>query len=54
MAMYEKKQVVFKSPDCGKMQEVIVDFKTRIYIPIGADPKKARTRYLTRFDKKVE
>lgn len=51
--MYEKKQVVFKSPDVSNMQVVIIDFKTRIYIAPGADPKEARNRYLSRFDKKI-
>ena len=53
MAIYEKKPIVFKSPDTGKLQEVIIDFKTRIYIAVGADPEEAKIRYLTRFDKKV-
>jgi len=44
--MYEKKQPVFKSPDLNNMQSVKVDFKTTIYIPIGADPVKAKKRYL--------
>lgn len=52
MAMYEKKQVVFKSPDLSKMQAVVIDHKTTIYIETGSDPKKARTRYLSRFEKK--
>lgn len=46
--MYEKKQVVFKSPDLAKMQEVVIDLRTRIYIAVGADPEEARTRYLAR------
>jgi len=51
--MYEKKQVVIKSPDVSNLQMVQIDFKTRLYIPIGADPKAARDRYYSRFDKKV-
>ena len=47
--MYEKKQVVIKSPDVTKLQEVIIDRKTRIYIPNGADPEEARKNYLQRF-----
>lgn len=46
--MFEKKQSNFTTPDLTKMQEVIIDVKTRIYIAIGADPKEARSRYLTR------
>jgi hypothetical protein len=47
--MYEKKQNHFKSPDLTKLQEVVIDFRTRIYIAIGADPEEARNRYLSRF-----
>jgi hypothetical protein len=43
-----KKIPEFKSPDLSKMQEVIIDARTRIYIDIGADPVKARERYLER------
>ncbi len=50
--MYEKKQNVFKSPDLGQMQAVVIDFKTRIYIPIGADPVKAKNRYLHHINSK--
>jgi len=44
----DKKQATFNSPDLSKMQEVIIDVRTRIYIEPGADPEKARTRYLER------
>ena len=44
--MSEKKTNHFQSPDLNKLQAVIIDFKTRIYIPIGADPEKAKKRYL--------
>lgn len=47
--MYERKPIVFKSPDLSKTQEVVIDSKTRIYIATGADPEEARTRYLSRF-----
>lgn len=46
--MENKKQIVFKSPDLSKLQEVVIDIKTRIYIPLGADPDEARVRYLAR------
>ena len=46
--MNDKKQNIIKSPDPGKLQEVIIDFRTRIYIALGADPEEARTRYLSR------
>lgn len=48
--MYEKKQNNFKSPDLRKLQEVIIDVRTKIYIEIGADPEEARTRYFSRFN----
>ena len=47
--MYEKKHNNFKSPDLSKLQEVIIDLRTRIYIAVGADPEEARNRYLSRF-----
>ncbi len=50
--MFEKKQANFITPDLTKMQEVIIDVKTRIYIAIGADPKEARSRYHNRISAK--
>lgn len=50
--MYEKKQPSFNTPDLAKMQEVIIDVKTRIYIPVGADPKEAISRYKLRLESK--
>lgn len=50
--MREKKQPVFKSPDLNKMQSVKVDFKTTIYVPLGADPVKAKQRYLEQINAK--
>jgi hypothetical protein len=46
--MFEKKAVVFKSPDLSKLTEVIIDFRTKIYIAPGADIEEARQRYLER------
>jgi hypothetical protein len=46
--MQEKKRIIFKSPDITKMQEVIINYKTKIYIPIGGDPEEARSRHLNR------
>jgi len=46
--MFEKKAVVFKSPDLSKLREVIIDHRTRIYIAPDADIDEARNRYLTR------
>ena len=50
--MFEKKQNDFKTPDLTKLQEVIIDVKTRIYIAVGADPKEARSRYFERLSAK--
>jgi hypothetical protein len=47
---YDKKPILFKTPDLSKMQEVVIDMKTRIYIELGADPIKARERYLARIE----
>lgn len=48
-SMYEKKPNIFKSPDLGKLQEVLIDHRTKIYIALGADPEEARKRYFERF-----
>ena len=50
--MFEKKQTVFKSPDMSKLQEVIIDMKTKIYIALDADPKQAKKRYMERIQAK--
>lgn len=46
--MYDKKNATFKSPDLEKLQAVVIDLKTTIYIAVGADPEKARKRYFER------
>ena len=50
--MYEKKPNTFKSPDLTKLQAVVIDLRTVIYIELGADPEAAKTRYLARFNEK--
>ena len=50
--MFKKKQNNFKSPDLTKLQEVVIDFKTKIYIALGADPEEAKSRYLSRLEDK--
>jgi hypothetical protein len=50
--MFEKKQAIFKSPDLNKLQAVVIDHRTKIYIAVGADPEEARVRYLTRIANK--
>ncbi len=50
--MYEKKPTVFKSPDLSKLQPVVIDVRTIIYIALGADPEEARSRYLSRIEAK--
>jgi len=51
--MYEKKPTPYKSVDLSKMQEVVIDGRTKIYIELNADPEKARTRYLSRVGAKL-
>ena len=46
--MYAKNQNNYKSPDLTKLQEVVIDVRTKIYIAIGADPEEAKSRYLSR------
>ena len=50
--MFEKKQSNFKTPDLAKLQEVVIDARTKIYIELGADPEDARNRYLSRLEAK--
>lgn len=46
--MYERKHQNFSSPDLKKMQEVVINARTRIYISAGEDPEEAKERYLSR------
>jgi hypothetical protein len=50
--MFEKKASNFKTPDLSKLQEVVIDVRTKIYIAIGADPVEAKSRYLSRLEAK--
>ena len=50
--MFDKKPVVFKSPDMTKLQEVVIDVKTKIYIALDANPEEARKRYRERIEAK--
>lgn len=51
--MSEKKHKAYISPDLSKMQEIIVNLRTKIYIPRGADPEEAKRRYLQRVGNKL-
>jgi len=46
--MFEKKHLDFKSPDLNKLQVVVIDHRTKIYIKLDADPEEARSRYFSR------
>jgi hypothetical protein len=50
--MFERKQNNFKTPDLSKLQEVVIDFRTKIYIEVGADPEEAKSRYLSKLEAK--
>ena len=50
--MQDKKQNNFKTPDITKMQEVVINHRTKIYIAVGADPDEARSRYMARQETK--
>jgi len=43
--MFEKKQSSFNSPDMSKLKAVVINEKTRIYVPLDVDPEIARARY---------
>lgn len=46
--MFEKKPTGFTSPDLSKLQAVVIDVKTILYIALDADPKLAKSSYLSR------
>jgi hypothetical protein len=43
--MSEKKQNFIGSPDISKLKSVIIDNRTRIYIPLNMSAEEARERY---------
>lgn len=49
--MNKKNQNNYESPDIGKLQVVVIDFRTKIYIALDADPKEAKKRYLLKHGK---
>jgi len=51
--MYEKKPIKFDSPDLSKLQAVIINKNTTIFIANDANPEQAKIRYLSRFNRKV-
>jgi hypothetical protein len=42
----------FKTPDLSKLKEVVIDERTKIYVPIDADPDEAKSRFLSRLGEK--
>lgn len=48
------KKLSFKSPDTGKMQEVIIDAKTKLYIALDASADEARSRYFEKIRTKAK
>ena len=46
--MNERKQEHFKSPDVTKMQAVVIDRNTTIFITLEQDPEEARNRFISR------
>ncbi|MFH0842199.1 MAG: hypothetical protein V1903_06220 [Bacteroidota bacterium] len=46
--MYEKRPMIFKSPDISKLKEIVIDHRTKIYILPGADIEEAKNRYFAR------
>lgn len=46
--MFEKRPNNFKSPDLTKLQEVVIDEKTKIYVAVGSDPEEAKKRFLSK------
>ncbi|NLU37788.1 MAG: hypothetical protein GXX78_02750 [Bacteroidales bacterium] len=50
--MIEKKQNHISSPDMSKLKVVVIDARTRIYVPLDEDPEVARARYWSHRDVK--
>jgi hypothetical protein len=50
--MHEKKGNTFESPNISKLQSVVIDSKTVIYIAQDADPVEAKNRFLSRINRK--
>ncbi|MCD4832896.1 MAG: hypothetical protein K8R31_03805 [Bacteroidales bacterium] len=50
--MREKKPNNFPSPNLNNLQRVAIDHKTVIFIAVGADPEKAKRRYLEQINSK--
>ncbi len=44
--MFEKKEHTYKSPDLTKMQEVIINHRTRIYVGPGVNVKEAKRNFI--------
>jgi hypothetical protein len=51
--MSEKKINNFESPNVSKLQAVVIDHKTTIYIAQDANPEEAKSRYLSRISHKA-
>ena len=43
--MYDKKTFTVISPDLNKLQAVVIDARTTIFIERGSDPKSAKRLY---------
>ncbi len=43
--MFTKQQNNGHTPDMEKLKPVVIDRRTRIFVPIDMDPEKARERY---------
>jgi|WetSurMetagenome_2_1015567.scaffolds.fasta_scaffold503565_2 hypothetical protein len=47
-SMSEKKQDHFKSPDLSKLQAVVIDRNTTIYVATGENPEEAKKKFISR------
>ena len=43
----------FTSPDISKLQEVVINFRTKIYVGLDEDPEEAKQRYISKRGTKV-
>lgn len=51
--MIKKNQNIYVSPEIKDLQAVVIDLRTKIFIPMDADPVEAKKKFLSRRGGKV-
>ncbi len=50
--MFDKPVNRFKTPDLSNLKEVVIDERTKIYIPKDADAEEAKNKFLSKLGEK--